>query len=278
MKKRVSLTISEKVLREVDNLVDGLLVRSRSDAVERILKEHVIERKTAVILAGGKPENMLLEGTDVYKPLADIGKRKLIEDNLIRCRESGFVNIIIVGSPLLISKFYETLGNGEKYGVNVTYIEENRMLGSAKTLELAKNYIKTDFLFLPCDFFIGFDLEKLFEFHMSTGGIVTIGVHTRTTYDWKKGIVDLDGHNIKSYEESPKKPKTRLVGIFAGFMKPDVFNYIPPGDVYWSLQENVFPKLASEGKLMGYPIAADWVNVHTESDVEKVINLRKKTQ
>jgi NDP-sugar pyrophosphorylase family protein len=232
-----------------------------------------MDRKTAVILAGGNPEKLLIKELDTYRPLVKIGERKLIEDVISKCRESGFVNIYIVGFASLVAKLYETLGNGKKYGVNITYVEENKELGSAKTLELVKNYIKADFLFLPCDHWFDFDLKKLYEFHLSQNGIVTLGIHTRTTFDWRAGIVELDGYKIINFEEHPKKPKTKLSSIFIGFARPDVFNYIPPGEVRWSLQENLFPRLAKEGKLVGYPIAGNWVNIHTKQDVEKVIQI-----
>ena len=276
MKNRVSLTIDGKVLDGVDRTVDGIFIRSRSDAIEKILRAHIVDRKTAVILSGGEPEKLIVKGLGVYRPLVNIGKKTLIEDTISKCREAGFTNIIITGFPAVISKLYEVLGSGEKYGVNITYVEENKELGSAKSLELAKKYLKTDFLFLPSDFYIGFDLKKLFDFHNMNSGVATIGIHTKTTYDWKKGIVVMDGYKVINYEESPKKPKTRLIGIFTGFMKPEVFDNIPPGDVYWSLQEHVFPKLAREGKLIGYPISGEWVNVHEKEDVEKTIELIKK--
>lgn len=275
MKNRVSITLDRQVLGEIDKSIDGIFVRSRSDAIERILKEHVVEKKTAVILAGGDPEKQVVGGLGVYRPLVSIGKRTLIEDTVSKCREAGFTNIIIVGFPGIIVKLYEVLGNGEKEGVNIVYVEEHKELGSAKSLERAKAYLKTNFLFLPSDFYIGFDLKKLLEFHNRNSATATIGVHTRTSYEWRKGIVEMDGYHITNYEENPKKPKTRLIGIFTGFMKPEIFNSIPPGDVYWSLQEHVFPKLARDGRLIGYPISGEWVNVHEKEDVEKTIELIK---
>ena len=56
-------------------------------------------------------------------------------------------------------------------------------------------------------------------------------------------------------------------------MKREIFKYIIPGEATWSLQQNVFPKLAKEGKLIGYQIAGNWVNVHTKQDVEKIISM-----
>jgi NDP-sugar pyrophosphorylase family protein len=48
---------------------------------------------------------------------------------------------------------------------------------------------------------------------------------------------------------------------------------IPPLEIYWSLQKDLFPKFAKEGKLIGYPISGNWVNVHSKEDVEKVKSL-----
>jgi mannose-1-phosphate guanylyltransferase len=267
---RVSLSLDAELVKEIDRVTDGIFIKSRSDAVERILKDHLTKRKTAVILAGGDPGKLFVKELNTFRPLVEIGKRKLIEDIILKCRKSNFTNIIIVGFTNLISKLYEVLGNGEKYEVKITYIGENKELGTAKTLELAKNYLNSDFLFLPCDHWFDFDLRKLYEFHIAHNGLATLSIHARTSFDWKTSIVVLDGYRIVNYEEHPKKPKTHLVSVFIGFMKNDIFNYIPPGEVYWSLQQNLFPKLAKEEKLFGYPIAGNWVNVHTKEDVEKV--------
>jgi NDP-sugar pyrophosphorylase family protein len=276
MKDRISITLEPSIVKEIDRSVDGIFIRSRSDAIEKILKRHVVEKKTAVILAGGAPENLFIKELGVYRPLIDMDGIKLIEYMITKCREIGFVNIVIVGFGPIISKIYEVTGGGEKYKVRITFIEEKKDLGSAKTLELAKKYLDHDFLFLPCDSFFNFDLAKLWNFHGLYNGTITMGIHTRTSYNWKKGIVEMDGYHITSYEENPKIPKTKLSGVFIGFMKPDVFNMIPPGDVHWSLQENVFPKLADEEKLIGYPISGDWVNVHSKKDVENLIKLNKR--
>jgi len=276
MKIRVSLSLDQELVKKVDSRIDGTNIRSRSDAVEKLLKGCVVDRKPAVILAGGNPDKLLIKELDTYRPLVSIGNKKLIEDIIQRCREAEFDDIIIIGFPNMIANLYEVLGDGEKYGVDITYIEENKELGSAKTLELAKKYIKTDFLFLPCDHWFDFDLKKLYEFHLSYNGLVTLAIHTRTSFDWKTSVVEMDGYKIVNYEEYPKKPKTHLISVFIGFMKKDIFNYIPPGEVKWSLQENMFPKLANEGKLVGYPIAGNWINAHTKQDVEKIISMRKQ--
>lgn len=276
MKNRISITLDADIVKELDRRVDGVFIRSRSDAIEKILKEQVVQKKTAVILAGGSPDRLMIRELGVYRPMISLGKSTLIEHIITKCREAGFTNIVIVGFAPIISKIYEVVGNGEKYNVGVVFIEETKELGTAKTLELAKKYLTHDFLFLPCDSFFNFELGRLWQFHNLQKGVITMGVHTRTNYEWEKGIVEMDGYNITSYEENPKVPKTKLSGMFIGFMKPEVFNIIPPGEVYWSLQEHVFPKLAAEGKLIGYPMAGDWVNLHGKKDIDNLSKISKR--
>lgn len=270
MKRRVSISVDEGLVQRVDSFVDGLVIKSRSEAIERFLGQQLSERRTCIILAGGNPESMVLEGTGIYRPLADIGGRKLIEDIILKARQAGFYNQLIVGSPQLLSKIYEHVGNGKKYDVSVTYLEEREPKGSAKTLEAAKPYLKSDFLVLPCDHYFDFDLKKVRDFHAATGALVTLAIHTRADYRWKLGMVEMDGHHIVRYDEQPREPLTSLFSTLIGFFSPAIFDYIPPGDMGWRLQSDVFPKLTKEGKMFGYPTSGQWVNVHTREDVNKI--------
>jgi NDP-sugar pyrophosphorylase family protein len=277
---RTTIQISDELRKKLK-----ILASNRDLSYEKLLEElidtfylRIESGKICVILAGGDPKKLFIKELKTYRPLVNVGKRKLIEDIILKCKKVGFDNIIIIGSKIIISKLSDALQDGEKYGAKLTYVEEIKKLGSAKTLELAKKYLKTDFLFLPCDHWFDFDLKKLQEFHFAQNGTATLGIHTRTSFDWNKGVVVLDGSKITDFEEFPKKPKTHLTSVFTGFMKMEIFNYIPHGDVFCSLQEDVFPKLAVEGKLIGCSVSGNWVNVHSKEDIEKINSIKEKSK
>ncbi len=270
---RLSVSLDSALVSYLDDYTDKTKSKSRSEAVENILREYIERQKTCVILAGGEPKKLFIKELGVYRPLAKINGFTLIEDIVYKVTDSGYTNILIVGFKDLLSKMFPVLGNGEKFNAKITYVEEKKALGSAKTLQLARKYLRGDFLFLPCDHYFDFDLRKLQNFHLASGSTATIGVHSKTSFDWGKSVVVMEGDKIIEYEESPKIPKTHLIAVFIGFMNDSVFNLIPKDGSY-SLQENIFPNLANSGKLMGYPVAGDWINVHTKKDVEKVITMR----
>lgn len=271
MKRRLSVSLDDNVVKRIDSYVDGIVIKSRSAAIERFLNDNLKDRRTCVILAGGDPETMKVDGLETLRPLVTVGNgRKLIEDLVLKAREAGYHNHIIVGSSKVISKIYELLGDGKRYDVNITYLEEKEARGSAKTLELAKPYLKSDFLVLPCDHYFDFDLKKVRDLHTSSDAGVTLAIHTRADYQSELGMVELDGNKIVRYDEQPTEPRTNLFSTLIGFFSPDIFDYIPPGEIGWSLQSDVFPKLSSEGKMIGYPTSGQWINVHTKEDVNKI--------
>ena len=55
MKKRISITVDDRVLKKVDDLINNNDIRNRSHAVEHILRKYFDSKKIrkAVILAGG---------------------------------------------------------------------------------------------------------------------------------------------------------------------------------------------------------------------------------
>ena len=278
-KQKITISLSPDIIKYVEATVDGIYIRSRSDAIEKFLREYFSRRKKVVILAGGEPERIYLKDLEVYTPLVRLNGVTLIEDTLHKCARAGFDDVIIIGFRDINTQLFNVLGNGEALGVKIKYVEEKKPLGVAKTLETAREFLKTDFLIIPGDCFLNFDLTKLHEFHLMHGGIATLAIYSRTDFDYilqpeqERGIVELSGANIVLYEEKPKRAKTHLLSTLIGFFSPEIFNYVPEGDILCSLQEEIFPHLAEERRLYGFIFVGDWVNIHQKEDLELVKRL-----
>jgi len=267
-KQRISLTIDGNVLKKLDALVDGELVRSRSEAVEKILSAHLESNRVAVFLGGGDPSNLKING--VFRPLVDIGGQTLIEQNISRLKRAGFRRLLLVGSSELVGECFKVLGNGQRLGVEFDYLEETRPLGNAKTLQLVEGRVLTSFLVLPIDNFFTFDLDELVHRHSVSRGTVTLAVHASREDATDLGVVEMVGDNIVTYDEKPQDPRTYLTSVFIGMYEPRVFDYIPRGDVQWVLQNDLFPLLIKERQLFGCMVRGVGVNVHEPQDVARV--------
>jgi mannose-1-phosphate guanylyltransferase len=271
-KTRISMTISEDVLGKLDSIVDGEVIRSRSEAIEGILNQYLEANKVAVFLGGGDVEKLKING--VFRPLVRIRGRCLIEHNIETLRKSGFRRMYIIGKNELIGECFKLLGNGAKFKVDIKYIEETDTLGNAKTLQLAEPHITSPFLVLPVDNFFDFDLNYLAKMHMSNPGLVTLAVQAGRESVSNLGVVEMVGDQIISYEERPVKPKTFLTSTFIGMYNPQVFEYIPKGNVKWVLQTNLFSRLLQEGRLYGCIVRGAYFNLHTAEDLRKISNTK----
>ena len=277
-KRRITITIDGDLVNDVDNYIDGSLIRSRSEAIERILKEHLAESKSAVILAGGNPKNLWITEVKTYRPLVPLLGKTLIEDIIIKLKNAGFINIFVVGTSPLINAIYTVLRRGDDYGVKIEYLEELEVLGTAKTLQLVQNKINSDFLLVPCDTYFDFDISSLVEFHKQYHAIATFAIYSRTSFDSKyKGVVEMQGFRIISHVEKPETPTSHLIKTMIGMLNPEIFDYIPDGNVHYTIEEEVIQQLIIERRCFGYPVAGEWLNIHDSNDLkllDQIVSLK----
>lgn len=275
-KRKVTISLSSDILDQITAMIDNRLARSRSDAIERALREYFSQSKKAVILVGGKKEDIYINELEQYTPLIKIKGRTLIEDTLHKCASAGFNEIIIIGFQEIITQIFSVLGTGTQLGINITYIEEKKPRGVAKTLENAKEYLKSDFLMIPGDCYFDFDLTELQRFHLMHDGVASLVIYAGLNQPpeaQRKGRVKLLGTKIIYYEEKPiNVAKTHLLSTLIGFLSPEIFSYIPMKE-HCSLQEEVFPTLVEKQKIYGFMFDGDWINIHNAEDINKVKEL-----
>lgn len=268
MKTRISMTISRDLLKKLDLLVDGIQTRSRSEAIEYIVAKYLDTNNIAVFLGGGNPEKLKIDG--IYRPLVKIKDKYLIEYSIIQLKKAGFRKIYIIGHNQLIGDLFKALGNGDRYNIDITYIEEKKAQGNAKTLQLAESYIHTRFLVLPVDTYFDFDLSDLVRKHILHNSLATVAVQATRENLSDLGVVEMQGERIVGYEERPKSPKTFLASTSIGVYEPQIFSYIPRGDIHWIMQTDIFPQLIKNNALYGYIISGPRFNVHKTEDISRI--------
>lgn len=272
MKERVTLTLDAGVLHVIDQKVDGHRIKNRSHAVELLLMQALGSTngpKTAVILAGGKGTRLQPITYEIPKPLVLVHDKTLLEHAFDLFKKHGIKNIIIAIGHMG-DKIKATIGNGRRYGVNVTYIEESKPLGTAGPLKLAQHLLTDTFIVCNADELKELDLGDMYSVHKENNAIATVAL---TTVDDPSsyGVAKMQGAKILEFIEKPKKENAPSNLINAGLyvFEPEILEYI--GDGFQMLEKDVFPKLAKEGKLYGYPFTGQWYNTGTLDFYENAI-------
>lgn len=271
MKERVTLTIDSSILQEIDSKIDGHRIKNRSHAVELFLMQALGSDmpKYAVILAGGKGTRLRPITHEIPKPLLLVHGRTLLEHAFDMFKKYGIKNIVLsIGYKG--DKIKEHIGNGKKFGVNVIYIEEDEPLGTGGPLRLAKNLLTETFIVTNADELKDIDLVEMYKTHKESGARASIAL---TTVDdpSQYGVARLSGSKIQEFVEKPKKADAPSKFINSGLymFEPEVLDYIKPG--FTNLEQDLFPVLAQEGRLYGFPFSGQWYNTGTMDLYEEAL-------
>lgn len=261
MKRKISITIEEGILKGIDSVVDNIIIRNRSQAIEFLAKAALGDQKQAVILAGGEEDKLKISSTE-YRITAKIRNTTVVEKAVKKLRENGFRDIFIVARHNILTRVFDILKDGSNHNVKVSYIEETAGNGSADSLKLLKGKIKGNFLAVFGHIvFDKVNIQELWNQHIKQGTAVATVVLTTAPNPSEKGTAKVEGNKVLEFIQKPKKTDVYLVfsPIFA--MTPEIFNISGS-----SLEYDVFPKLAEQGLLYGHTSAEKEQHIHSAAD------------
>jgi NDP-sugar pyrophosphorylase family protein len=269
VKERISLTMESNLIKKVDSLVNGVKFRSRSHVMEWLLNKALGEAglKKALILAGGKGTELRPITYEIPKHMIPIKGRPILEYQIDLLRKHD-VRDIILSIGYLGSKIKEYFGDGSKFGVKITYVEEDEPHGTAGAVKMAAPLLDETFLILNGHNLVNIDIGSLYEFHKDRNAIVTIALKTKSDAGGF-GVAQMEGSRITNFVEKPKKPESNLINAGVYVAEPSIFEFIGKGKI--SLEKDVFPKISSEKKLLGFPFSDQWFCIKDEKDYEEAI-------
>lgn len=276
-RKRLTITLDDNILRQIDREIDGSKIRNRSHAIEYLLSQGFSPKiKKAFVLCGGQGVKMRPFTYEMPKAMLPIHGRPILEYIIDQLRENNIRDIIVLVGDLG-EKIKNHFGNGSKFGVKITYLEEEKKEGTAAPLRLAKNLLSdSPFLLIYGDVLADINLSDFIDFHLSHGGLASIAL-TSTPEPREYGVVRLHGDKVVDFTEKPHRQRTLSHVVFSGvqILDPKVFDYVPKRG-FSMLEEDVFPKLASEGKLDGYLFEGQWFDIGTPRIYGRAVRMWKK--
>ena len=109
-KSRITITLDEKLLANLDRLIDGVKIKNRSHAIEYYLLKNLRQKKIrlAVILAGGKGICLNGKTTMTSKAMAEYEGQPIIDRMIGWLKREGVEEVIIfAGKSLIILRHIE---------------------------------------------------------------------------------------------------------------------------------------------------------------------------
>ncbi len=216
----------------------------------------------AVIMAGGEGTRLRPLTSLRPKPMVPIVNQPVMEHILGLVKHHGIEEAVatLAFMPQVIEDYF---GDGEEWGMRVTYAVEESPLGTAGSVKNAASALDDTFLVISGDALTDIDLSAVVAFHEAHDGPVTIALK-RVPDPLEFGVVitDADGR-IERFLEKPSWGQvfsdTINTGIYV--LDPTVFDVIPEGEQF-DFSSQVFPLLMERGlPLYGFVADGYWCDV-----------------
>jgi mannose-1-phosphate guanylyltransferase len=273
MKTKISFSLDAEIIDELESYVDGKNIRSMSHAAETFLRKSLnLEGiRQGVIIAGGKGTRLLPLTKELPKPMIPIQGKPIVEHVIDLYRMNGIYFILMIVS-YKSEKIISYFGDGSEFGVKIKYIIEDEPMGTAGCLRLAKDHLKGSFVFSHCDELKDINIRSIAKMHKHSGSVATIALTTvQDTSAY--GVVELSGDRIVNFVEKPpiEEAPSRLINAGLTIFDRTIFDYLPT-EGYAMLEQDVYPKLAKQGLVSGYPFHGQWYDTGTFERYEEALS------
>lgn len=276
-RQRLTITLKQDLIAQVDKKIDGVRIRNRSHAIEYLLTKSLGSKiSKAYILAGGEGLKMRPFTYEMPKSMIPIANRPILEYIIELLRNNGIKDIYI-GIDYLAPKIKNHFADGEKFGVNIKYIENKKPLGTGGALKAAKTFLEGEsFILIHGDLLVDIDLVDMIDFAEEEKNVVTMAL-TSVDDPSLYGSVRLRGANVVDFSEKPKlnHSVSRLVNAGIYIMKPEIFEYLPTQNTF-SIEKDIIPTLVRNKKISGYHFAGSWYDISTPSVYGRAVRQWKK--
>ncbi|MGB3538534.1 MAG: nucleotidyltransferase family protein [Mesorhizobium sp.] len=219
-------------------------------------------RHPVVIMAGGLGTRLRPITETIPKPMVPIAGRPILEIIVERFQQQGFRSITLCLNYLgeVIEEHFK---DGAKFGVEISYIREEKRMGTAGALSLLSPRPALPVIVMNGDILTSVNFSQLLSFHYDNLALATMGLN-RFQYQSPYGVVQVRNQNIVSLTEKPTYDFFVNAGIYV--VSPEALDLVP-ADQYFDMP-SLFDQISLDRRV-AFPIHEYWLDIGRHADLER---------
>jgi dTDP-glucose pyrophosphorylase len=217
-----------------------------------------------VLMAGGLGTRLRPLTEDLPKPLLPVGGKPVLENIVESFAEQGFRRIFVAVNykAEMIRQYF---GSGERWGVQMHYLDEQQPLGTAGALSLLPEQPTEPMIVMNGDLLTRTNFANLLQFHATHAACATMAVREygqQVPY----GVLTLDGTRICSIEEKPITKHFVSAGIYA--LAPEALEFVT-AETFLDMPTLFGRLIAARRTTAAYPLREYWVDIGRLEELER---------
>ena len=218
----------------------------------------------AVILAAGRGTRLMPLTENIPKALVPVSNKPMLEIILQNCIKAGLKKFYI-SVHYLKEEIMNYFGNGDRWGIEINYLMENKPLGTAGALGLLPERPSETLMVINGDVLTHVDFGKMLQFHKENKSYATICIREyETTLPY--GVVKINESNVIALEEKPITNHYINAGIYC--FKPDILDLLPQ-DNPCDIPQLIYLILEKKWAVSAFPIHEYWLDVGHPTSLEQ---------
>jgi NDP-sugar pyrophosphorylase family protein len=227
--------------------------------------DDVLAQYPVVIMAGGQGTRLRPITNIIPKPLVPIGDKPIVEiimNNFCRHGASEFYMTVNYKAKM-IEQYFDDIERTYTIG----YVQETKPLGTAGSLYMLKDKIKSTFFVSNCDILIDDDYRQIMQYHKDNNNLIT-AVAAIKNYAIPYGTFETGQDGL--LQKLSEKPNLNFL-VNTGFyiLEPEMLDLIPQEEFFHitHLMEKV---IAQGGRVGVFPVSEkSWMDIGVWDEYNK---------
>lgn len=232
-------------------MISDILFREE-ETVKKKAPTGLISKVPVIIMAGGKGTRLYPYTKILPKPLIPIGDIPIMErimDNFHAFGVTEFYATVNYRKSMIKSYFSE---NNSDYTLH--YVEEEKPLGTAGSLQLIQENFKQPFIVTNCDILIHADYEDIYRYHKESGNELTMVTALKNIVVPYGVVRSGENGEVEALEEKPKLSYFVNTGMY--ILNSELLKEIPK-DTFFHMTDLADSLLRQKRKIGMYPISEE---------------------